>query len=100
MGGQRDVDFAPSITQYGFDSFLTNFEGMGAKLLGVAHLRDKKNPHKLKKKKLWESAEILGAPFTWVPRHQVTSGFVKETINHIKKAQTEQKTFLRKRMAR
>ena len=29
MGGQRDVDDAPPITDYGFDVSLTNFEGMG-----------------------------------------------------------------------
>ena len=33
MGGQRDVSDAPPITDYGFDESLTNFEGMGPKLL-------------------------------------------------------------------
>ena len=33
MGGQRDVNEAPPISAYGFDESLTNFEGMGAKLL-------------------------------------------------------------------
>ena len=33
MGGQRDVDDAPAISEYGFDESLTNFEGMGPKLL-------------------------------------------------------------------
>ena len=33
MGGQRDVAEAPPITDYGFDESLTNFEGMGPKLL-------------------------------------------------------------------
>ena len=33
MGGQRDVDDAPPISDYGFDRSLTNFEGMGPKLL-------------------------------------------------------------------
>lgn len=33
MGGQRDVTDAPPILAYGFDESLTNFEGMGAKLL-------------------------------------------------------------------
>ena len=33
MGGQRDVNEAPPITDYGFDTSLTNFEGMGPKLL-------------------------------------------------------------------
>ena len=33
MGGLRDVNDAPPITDYGFDTSLTNFEGMGPKLL-------------------------------------------------------------------
>ena len=33
MGGQRNVADAPAITAYGFDQSLTNFEGMGPKLL-------------------------------------------------------------------
>jgi len=33
LGGQRDVDDAPAITAYGYDTSLTNFEGMGPKLL-------------------------------------------------------------------
>ena len=33
MGGQRNVDDAPAIRDYGFDASLTNFEGMGPKLL-------------------------------------------------------------------
>ena len=43
MGGQRDVDEAPSITDYGFDSSLTNFEGMGPKLLPLT-LRPGQDP--------------------------------------------------------
>jgi arylsulfatase A-like enzyme len=33
MGGQRDVNDAPAISEYGFDQSLTNFEGMGPKLI-------------------------------------------------------------------
>ena len=33
MGGQRDVADAPPIEAYDVDASLTNFEGMGAKLL-------------------------------------------------------------------
>ena len=33
MGGQRNVADAPPISDYGFDESLTNFEGMGPKLL-------------------------------------------------------------------
>ncbi len=33
MGGQRDDDTCPHITEYGFDESLTNFEGLGKRLL-------------------------------------------------------------------
>ena len=33
MGGQRDVGDAPLITRYGFDESLTNFEGLGPRVL-------------------------------------------------------------------
>ena len=33
MGGQRDVGDAPLISAYGFDTSLTNFEGLGPRLL-------------------------------------------------------------------
>ena len=33
MGGQRVVNDAPAITDYGFGASMTNFEGMGPKLL-------------------------------------------------------------------
>lgn len=35
MGGGRDITDAPYITDYGFNAFLTNFEGMGNKVLGL-----------------------------------------------------------------
>jgi len=44
MGGQRDVDDAPEITEYGFDKSLTNFEGMGPKLLPLTLKPGQKNP--------------------------------------------------------
>ena len=50
MGGQRDVADAPPIEAYDVDASLTNFEGMGAKLLpltlvpGAATLPTPVNP--------------------------------------------------------
>ena len=35
MGGTDDQTDAPPITDYGFDESLTNFEGIGPKLLGL-----------------------------------------------------------------
>ncbi|MGA0409728.1 MAG: sulfatase-like hydrolase/transferase, partial [Limisphaerales bacterium] len=55
MGGQRDVDDAPPITAYGFDTSLTNFEGMGPKLLPLTLKPAQKTPGKI-----WAEAERLG----------------------------------------
>jgi len=87
MGGQRDVTEAPTIPEYGFDDFLTNFEGIGNKLLGLIESPTEKE------KKYLPVSEILGKPYTWMPRHQITTGFVDAAIRHIDRAQVEGKPF-------
>lgn len=54
MGGQRDVDNAPAITDYGFDASLTNFEGMGAKLLPLTE--KPLTNGEIEKGRIWEDA--------------------------------------------
>jgi uncharacterized sulfatase len=71
MGGQRDVADAPPITAYGFDASLTNFEGMGAKLLPLT-LR----PGATEPGRIWADAERLGGPVRWMQRAEITGGFV------------------------
>lgn len=56
MGGQRNVADAPEISEYGFDQSLTNFEGMGPKLLPLT-LKPGQDPKK--PGRIWEHAEIL-----------------------------------------
>ena len=46
MGGQRDVGEAPLITEYGFDVSLTNFEGLGPRVLALKDAHDGKPPQK------------------------------------------------------
>jgi uncharacterized sulfatase len=81
MGGQRDVTDAPLITEYGFDESLTNFEGMGPKLLPLT--KDENG----KVGRIWEQAEILGGPSTWMQRSEITTGFIDTAINFMSKAQ-------------
>ncbi len=88
LGGQRDVDDAPPISAYGFDESLTNFEGMGAKLLPLT-LR----PGELQPGRIWADAERLGQPVVWMKRSQITSGFVDSAIPFIDRAVAEQKSF-------
>lgn len=81
LGGQRDVDNAPPILTYGFDESLTNFEGMGPKLLPLT-LR----PGEKEFGRIWADAEILGGPVIWMPRSQITGAYVGAAIAFIKRA--------------
>ena len=88
LGGQRDVDDAPPITAYGFDQSLTNFEGLGAKLLPLTLQPGQQEPGRI-----WADAERLGRPFTWMQRSQITGGFVDAAIPFIDCAVRDQKPF-------
>ncbi len=88
LGGQRDVDDAPLISAYGFDESLTNFEGMGAKLLPLTL-----KPGDTQPGRIWADAERLGKPITWMQRSQITSGFVDAAIPFIDRAAGERKPF-------
>jgi arylsulfatase A-like enzyme len=91
MGGQRDVNNAPPITAYGFDDSLTNFEGMGAKLLPLTEKRGKDGS--VQKGRIWDKAKILGGPVTWTLRSKITGGFVERAVGFIDKAQAAKKPF-------
>ena len=88
MGGQRNVADAPAITAYGFDASLTNFEGMGPKLLPLVL-----KPGQEKPGRIWGDAERLGAGFRWMLRSKITGGFVDEAIPFIRKARASKKPF-------
>ncbi|MCB1231556.1 MAG: sulfatase-like hydrolase/transferase [Verrucomicrobiae bacterium] len=88
MGGQRDVADAPYITEYGFDQSLTNFEGMGPKLLPLTLTPKSDRPGRI-----WEKAVILGEPVTWMQRSKITGGFVDGALGFIDAAQQSGKPF-------
>lgn len=81
MGGQRDVADAPPITAYGFDESLTNFEGMGPKLLPLTQKPGGEPPGRI-----WGDAVILGGPVTWMQRSEISRGFISAAIPFIDKA--------------
>ncbi len=88
MGGQRDVDDAPPISAYGFDASLTNFEGMGAKLLPLTLVPGQNKPGRI-----WVDAERLGGPVRWMQRSKITGGFAEAAETFIEHAQAEGKPF-------
>ncbi|MCA8952194.1 MAG: sulfatase-like hydrolase/transferase, partial [Planctomycetes bacterium] len=81
MGGQRDVADAPAIAVYGFDRSLTNFEGMGPKLLPLTATPDSPEPGRI-----WQDAERLGGPVTWMQRSRITSGYVTAALEFVDEA--------------
>lgn len=88
LGGQRDVDDAPEISQYGFQSSLTNFEGMGPKLLPLTMKPGQQQPGRI-----WEDAERLGQPVTWMQRSEITGGFVDAAVSFMGMARKQQRPF-------
>ena len=87
MGGQRDVNDAPPITDYGFDRSLTNFEGMGAKLLPLTMTPEGKQG------RIWQDAERLGSPVTWMQRSAITGGFAAAALDFIEEADAAKQPF-------
>lgn len=79
MGGQRDVGNAPLITAYGFDRSLTNFEGLGPRVLPLLDARDGTPPrrHDI------GSAGLGHGPIRWTRRADITAAFVNEALAFI-----------------
>ncbi len=88
LGGQRDVDDAPPIAHYGFDRSLTNFEGMGAKLLPLTQSPGQREPGRI-----WADAERLGQPVTWMQRSEITGAYVAAALRFIDDALAQAKPF-------
>ncbi len=92
MGGQRDVTDAPEISNYGFHQSLTNFEGIGPKLLPLTLKPNPKGGDPIVGK-IWADAERLGEGFQWMQRSEITTGFVDEALKFIDQSQADQRPF-------
>lgn len=89
MGGQRDVGDAPLITSYGFDKSLTQFEGLGDRILPLCDACDGQPPHKYAL-----GSDTLGhGNITWTNRAKVTGVFVQHAIEFMKQAEISGKPF-------
>ena len=89
MGGQRDVGEAPLITEYGFDASLTNFEGLGPRVLPLCHAYDGKPP----KKHALGSDQLGQGPITWEDRSKITASFTSAALDFIKQAEAAGRPF-------
>src|SRR6267142_2593632 len=80
MGGTRDVGDAPLITEYGFETSLTQFDGLGDRILPLLDLHNGQPPEK------YAGNELLGrGEITWMDRSVMTGAFTARTIEFIKR---------------
>lgn len=79
MGGQRDVGDAPLISEYGFDRTLTNFEGLGPRVLPLKDSYDGLPP----KRHDLGSASLGRGPIRWLDRSVITAEFTRHAIDFI-----------------
>lgn len=89
LGGQRDVGDAPMISEYGFDQSLTNFEGLGPRLLPLLDAYDGKPAHS----HALGSDSLGKGPIEWENRDKITASFTKAAIKFIDEAQAQNKPF-------
>lgn len=89
MGGQRDVGEAPLITEYGFDDSLTNFEGLGPRVLPLCDAYDGKPP----RKHALGSDKLGRGEIRWQDRSLVTKAFTDAAIDFIRQANARNQPF-------
>jgi uncharacterized sulfatase len=89
MGGQRDVGDAPMISEYGFDKSLTQFEGLGDRVLPLLDAYDGKPAQKY----ALGSDKLGRGSITWRERSKVTGSFVEAAIAFMREAAREGKPF-------
>ncbi|MDR0870635.1 MAG: sulfatase-like hydrolase/transferase [Planctomycetaceae bacterium] len=89
LGGQRDVGEAPLITQYGFGKSLTNFEGLGDRVLPLLQTFDGKEPRKY----ALGSDNLGHGTIRWADRHTVTGIYTEAALDFIKNAEQNRKAF-------
>ncbi|HEU4751479.1 MAG TPA: sulfatase-like hydrolase/transferase, partial [Armatimonadota bacterium] len=91
MGGGRDVGDAPLISEYGFDASLTQFEGLGDRVLPLLDAHDGTPAPKMP---LGIASEKLGrGKVTWVDRCQVTRAFVDRALEFINQSEADGRPF-------
>src|SRR5687768_13881857 len=92
MGGGRDVGDAPLISEYGFDVSLTQFEGLGDRLLptfDTLYPNQEHRAHPLAN----QSAKLGRGNVEFVKRHAVTGRFVEHAMAFIRAAQEAKQPF-------
>jgi arylsulfatase A-like enzyme len=90
LGGGRDVADAPLISEYGFDASLTQFEGLGDRVLPLVP-NGQGGADKLPLGV--QSAELGRGDVQWRNRDEVTAAFVDRAVEFIRNAEAEGRPF-------
>ena len=91
LGGGLDVGDAPLITEYGYDETLTNFVGMGDRVLPIEDKYDGSAPQR---DALGVASEKLGrGKIAWEDRSVVTTRFADRAIAFMDKSVADGKPF-------
>ncbi len=91
LGGGRDVGVAPLISEYGFDESLTQFEGLGDRVLPLMPGRRGQQRTRLP---LGAASESLGrGEVRWQNREENTSAFVEGALEFVHVAESDGQPF-------
>jgi arylsulfatase A-like enzyme len=90
MGGGRDINDAPLITEYGFDESVTQFEGLGERYLATYETLNLADSTRSLEKR---SAALGFGPVHWAKREDFTRIFVDRTFDAIENARKAEKPF-------
>lgn len=91
LGGQRKVEGAPFITDFGFDTSLTSFEGLGDRIAYLFETEEWDGSPKFFHSEL--QAQLGKGEITWVKRHDEQRLFVDRTLKEINAARRQEKPF-------
>lgn len=91
MGGQRDVNDAPQITEYGFATSLTSMEGLGDRIL--PNWKPKPDGQPFNHGPTESNAKHGGPGAQRVDRENVSAAYVDRAIVEVQKAQEQNKPF-------
>ncbi len=91
MGGGRDIGDVPLITEYGFDESITQFEGLGERILATYETLEL-DGEKSRSLEI-QSAELGRGEIHWEKRYNVTARFIDRAIAAMDNAAKENKPF-------
>src|SRR5690625_2875826 len=91
MGGQRNVAGAPMIEEFGFNSSLTSFEGLGERIGLTFETREWDGSNRFPLSV--QQAKLGQGEVRWVKRHKEPEIFVERALQEIKKADKSNQPF-------